>query len=186
MPPPYSHFPTSSSKSFFLLSSSTSSSFPPPFSSSFSPSCRPNLSSGKRCVLHQCYDNKANEWVTDDKCSNLPSPPSLCSKCRDFTSCPAVWSISGWTPCSRTCGRGYQYRSVSCIKPVDALNLISVPYDECPGNNIPTKIAHCAVKDCPPRFVTSKWGPVRSRMLCKYIDYYTKLLLYIDYYLRER
>lgn len=103
--------------------------------------------------------------------TRTPQPPSvpwspylgfpLCFLSR----CSWRWETSRWSECSRTCGEGYQYRTVRCWKML-APGFDSSVYDdlcESAGLARPMERKACKNKACGPQWELSEWSEVGGR-----------------------
>lgn len=78
--------------------------------------------------------------------------------------CSWRWETSRWSECSRTCGEGYQYRTVRCWKML-APGFDSSVYDdlcESAGLARPMERKACKNKACGPQWELSEWSEVGS------------------------
>lgn len=57
--------------------------------------------------------------------------------------CP-MWDVGTWSPCSKTCGRGFKRRLVRCITE----NGLNLPRDHCTGRRKPQELDLCNMKPC--------------------------------------
>lgn len=72
------------------------------------------------------YGQKSRDiWCVDlsrrnvsDALCNPESKPESSAACYG-SKCPSQWKHGDWSPCSRTCARGYQYRAVQCVGNTD-------------------------------------------------------------------
>ncbi|XP_074858770.1 ADAMTS-like protein 2 isoform X2 [Carettochelys insculpta] len=74
--------------------------------------------------------------------------------------CQPRWETSRWSECSRTCGEGYQYRTVRCWKML-APGFDSSVYDElCASAGLarPMERKACKNKACGPQWELSQWS----------------------------
>uniref|UniRef100_A0A8C4T133 Si:ch211-267e7.3 n=1 Tax=Erpetoichthys calabaricus TaxID=27687 RepID=A0A8C4T133_ERPCA len=79
--------------------------------------------------------------------------------------CPPRWETSRWSECSRTCGEGYQFRTVRCWKMM-APGFDSSVYDElCRNAELPRPIERkmCRNKGCGPQWEVSEWSECSAR-----------------------
>ena len=79
--------------------------------------------------------------------------------------CSWRWETSRWSECSRTCGEGYQYRTVRCWKML-APGFDSSVYDdlcESAGLARPMERKACKNKACGPQWELSEWSEVGSK-----------------------
>ena len=81
------------------------------------------------------------------------------------------WYVSGWRPCSRTCGKGVQTREIVCRQQVSRGQFNTLPDSQCTDAK-PTDPAtqDCNKIDCPAEKVPGDWSAVRNfssvNMLC--------------------
>lgn len=76
--------------------------------------------------------------------------------------CSWRWETSRWSECSRTCGEGFQYRTVRCWKML-APGFDSSVYDdlcEAAGLARPMERKACKNKACGPQWELSEWSEV--------------------------
>lgn len=72
------------------------------------------------------------------------------------------WETSRWSECSRTCGEGFQFRTVRCWKMM-APGFDSSVYDDlCHGAELHKPMARksCRTKSCGPQWEVSDWSEV--------------------------
>ncbi|NXP79938.1 ATL2 protein, partial [Ramphastos sulfuratus] len=97
--------------------------------------------------------------VDETYCDALTRPEPTHEFCtgRD---CQPRWETSRWSECSRTCGEGYQYRTVRCWKML-APGFDSSVYDdlcESAGLARPMERKACKNKACGPQWELSEWS----------------------------
>ncbi|NXY48569.1 ATL2 protein, partial [Ceuthmochares aereus] len=97
--------------------------------------------------------------VDETYCDALTRPEPTHEFCtgRD---CQPRWETSRWSECSRTCGEGYQYRTVRCWKML-APGFDSSVYDdlcESAGLARPMERKVCKNKACGPQWELSEWS----------------------------
>lgn len=97
--------------------------------------------------------------VDEAYCDALTRPEPTHEFCtgRD---CQPRWETSRWSECSRTCGEGYQYRTVRCWKML-APGFDSSVYDdlcESAGLARPIERKACKNKACGPQWELSEWS----------------------------
>ncbi|XP_010177000.1 PREDICTED: ADAMTS-like protein 2, partial [Mesitornis unicolor] len=102
--------------------------------------------------------------VDETYCDALTRPEPTHEFCtgRD---CQARWETSRWSECSRTCGEGYQYRTVRCWKML-APGFDSSVYDdlcESAGLARPMERKACKNKACGPQWELSEWSECSAR-----------------------
>ncbi|MFT7803655.1 A disintegrin and metalloproteinase with thrombospondin motifs 15-like, partial [Arapaima gigas] len=67
--------------------------------------------------------------------------PSSIQTCEE--SCP-TWDIGEWSPCSKSCGKGFKRRVLRCISHSAAL----LPREQCAGKKKPQELDFCTVRSC--------------------------------------
>ncbi|NXD87032.1 ATL2 protein, partial [Halcyon senegalensis] len=102
--------------------------------------------------------------VDETYCDALTRPEPTHEFCagRD---CQPRWETSRWSECSRTCGEGYQYRTVRCWKML-APGFDSSVYDdlcESAGLARPMERKACKNKACGPQWELSEWSECSAR-----------------------
>ncbi|XP_062973184.1 ADAMTS-like protein 2 [Elgaria multicarinata webbii] len=102
--------------------------------------------------------------VDEAYCDALTRPEPTHEFCagRD---CQPRWETSRWSECSRTCGEGYQYRTVRCWKML-APGFDSSVYDdmcESAGLARPMERKSCKNKACGPQWELSEWSECSAR-----------------------
>lgn len=73
------------------------------------------------------------------------------------------WYVSGWRPCSRTCGKGVQTREIVCRQEVSRGQFNTLPDSQCTDakpTDPPTQ--DCNKIDCPAEKVPGDWSAVRN------------------------
>ncbi|NXU96576.1 ATL2 protein, partial [Cettia cetti] len=102
--------------------------------------------------------------VDESYCDALTRPEPTHEFCtgRD---CQPRWETSRWSECSRTCGEGFQYRTVRCWRML-APGLDSSVYDdlcEAAGLARPMERKACKNKACGPQWELSEWSECSAR-----------------------
>ncbi|NXX48976.1 ATL2 protein, partial [Tricholaema leucomelas] len=102
--------------------------------------------------------------VDETYCDALTRPEPTHEFCtgRD---CQPRWETSRWSECSRTCGEGYQYRTVRCWKML-APGFDSSVYDDlCESSGLarPMERKACKNKACGPQWELSEWSECSAR-----------------------
>lgn len=67
-----------------------------------------------------------------------------------------AWQAAEFSPCSATCGGGYQVRRVSCARKRD---MEMVANGLCNTATMPAANQTCAPEPCPPGWLADSWGP---------------------------
>uniref|UniRef100_A0A3B3ZPJ7 PLAC domain-containing protein n=1 Tax=Periophthalmus magnuspinnatus TaxID=409849 RepID=A0A3B3ZPJ7_9GOBI len=102
--------------------------------------------------------------VEDSYCDSLTRPEPTHEFCTG-KECPARWETSGWSECSRTCGEGFQYRTVRCWKMLSP-GLDSSVYDSlCLSHDLhkPANRKVCSGQSCGPQWEVSEWSQCSAR-----------------------
>ena len=79
-----------------------------------------------------------------------------------FACClPSSWYVSGWRPCSKTCGKGAQTREVVCRQEVTRGKFQTLSDSKCTGNKPSDPVSRdCNKIDCPAENVPGDWSAV--------------------------
>ncbi|KFR14694.1 ADAMTS-like 2, partial [Opisthocomus hoazin] len=120
--------------------------------------CSSTCTSGISTSYAMCVRYDGVE-VDETYCDALTRPEPTHEFCtgRD---CQPRWETSRWSECSRTCGEGYQYRTVRCWKML-APGFDSSVYDdlcESTGLTRPMERKACKNKACGPQWELSEWS----------------------------
>lgn len=101
-------------------------------------------------------------WALDALCDGELQPLGLVLTVRPFFG--VSWKVGPWTPCSVSCGGGFQSRSVYCISSDGNGDQEAAEENQCAGlaGKPPTtqacNLQHCAVWSVEP------WGEVRCAL----------------------
>uniref|UniRef100_G1MV08 PLAC domain-containing protein n=1 Tax=Meleagris gallopavo TaxID=9103 RepID=G1MV08_MELGA len=125
--------------------------------------CSSTCTSGISASYAMCVRYDGVE-VDEAYCDALTRPEPTHEFCtgRD---CQPRWETSRWSECSRTCGEGYQYRTVRCWKML-APGFDSSVYDdlcESAGLARPIERKGCKNKACGPQWELSEWSECSAR-----------------------
>ncbi|NXR01913.1 ATL2 protein, partial [Sagittarius serpentarius] len=125
--------------------------------------CSSTCTSGISTSYAMCVRYDGVE-VDETYCDALTRPEPTHEFCtgRD---CQPRWETSRWSECSRTCGEGYQYRTVRCWKML-APGFDSSVYDdlcESAGLARPMERKACKNKACGPQWELSEWSECLAR-----------------------
>uniref|UniRef100_A0A673C1A0 Si:ch211-267e7.3 n=1 Tax=Sphaeramia orbicularis TaxID=375764 RepID=A0A673C1A0_9TELE len=102
--------------------------------------------------------------VDDSYCDSVTRPEPTHEFCTG-KECPPRWETSGWSECSRTCGEGFQYRTVRCWKMLSP-GLDSSVYDSlCLSHDLhkPANRKVCLGQSCGPQWEVSEWSECSAR-----------------------
>uniref|UniRef100_A0A803VMS0 PLAC domain-containing protein n=1 Tax=Ficedula albicollis TaxID=59894 RepID=A0A803VMS0_FICAL len=125
--------------------------------------CSSTCTSGISTSYAMCVRYDGVE-VDESYCDALTRPEPTHEFCtgRD---CQPRWETSRWSECSRTCGEGFQYRTVRCWKML-APGFDSSVYDElCEAAGLarPMERKACKNKACGPQWELSEWSECSAR-----------------------
>uniref|UniRef100_A0A8D2PEV3 PLAC domain-containing protein n=1 Tax=Zosterops lateralis melanops TaxID=1220523 RepID=A0A8D2PEV3_ZOSLA len=125
--------------------------------------CSSTCTSGISTSYAMCVRYDGVE-VDESYCDALTRPEPTHEFCtgRD---CQPRWETSRWSECSRTCGEGFQYRTVRCWKML-APGFDSSVYDdlcEAAGLARPMERKACKNKACGPQWELSEWSECSAR-----------------------
>ncbi|NXX86739.1 ATL2 protein, partial [Urocolius indicus] len=131
--------------------------------SAYAPCSSTCTSAGIRTSYAMCVRYDGVE-VDETYCDALTRPEPTHEFCtgRD---CQPRWETSRWSECSRTCGEGYQYRTVRCWKML-APGFDSSVYDDlCQSAGLarPMERKACKNKACGPQWELSEWSECSAR-----------------------
>ncbi|KAJ8397197.1 hypothetical protein AAFF_G00440310 [Aldrovandia affinis] len=85
----------------------------------------------------RCLDPQGRAAADCDP-AQRPAPMRACGD-----PCP-VWNIGDWSPCSKTCGKGFKRRSLRCVTETGLL----LPRDHCSGQRKPQELDFCVTRPC--------------------------------------
>ncbi|XP_010132266.1 PREDICTED: ADAMTS-like protein 2, partial [Buceros rhinoceros silvestris] len=125
--------------------------------------CSSTCTSGISTSYAMCVRYDGVE-VDETYCDALTRPEPTHEFCtgRD---CQPRWETSRWSECSRTCGEGYQYRTVRCWKMLAPGFDSSVYGDLCEAAGLarPMERKGCKNKACGPQWELSAWSECSAR-----------------------
>jgi len=106
----------------------------------------------------ECVLKEDLSYLNDAVCAKISAKPATQQNC-NTQSCAPAWYVSGWRPCSRTCGKGVQTRQVVCRQEVSRGKYKTVSDSKCSGAK-PTdpKSQDCNKIDCPAEYVPGAWS----------------------------
>ncbi|KAG9351670.1 hypothetical protein JZ751_022921 [Albula glossodonta] len=99
--------------------------------------CSVTCGSGQQRRLVQCLD--PNGKAASD-CDDTERPNSI-RVCGD--PCP-MWDIGEWSPCSKSCGKGFKRRVLRCVTQTGLL----LPREHCTGKRKPQELDFCSLPPC--------------------------------------
>ncbi|XP_030048190.1 A disintegrin and metalloproteinase with thrombospondin motifs 19 [Microcaecilia unicolor] len=113
---------------------------------------------GERKTLVSCTKimNKNVSIVDNKKCKDLMKPEPQIRKCNEQP-CQIRWTMTEWTPCSRSCGKGNQNRQVACTQQLRNGTLIRAQEKACPIPK-PSSAQRCEGQDCMTVWEAGVWS----------------------------
>ncbi|KAJ8012291.1 hypothetical protein DPEC_G00067140 [Dallia pectoralis] len=126
-------------------------------------SCSSTCNTGISTSYALCVRYDGTE-VEDTYCEAVTRPEPTHEFCTG-KECLARWETSRWSECSRTCGDGYQFRTVRCWKMM-APGFDSSVYDEmCVTAEMQKPMTHkeCKSQGCGPQWEVSDWSECSAR-----------------------
>ena len=78
---------------------------------------------------------------------------------RDESSSSCRWEVSPWRPCSKSCGPGLQYRSVTCMHQTRNGTTEESSSHLCPSDK-PSGVQNCIKKACHLNWMAGPWSQV--------------------------
>ncbi|XP_078379200.1 A disintegrin and metalloproteinase with thrombospondin motifs 6-like isoform X2 [Oculina patagonica] len=120
--------------------------------------CSEDCAGGTKTRKVQCKRKDDKSIVADAICERGSKKPQDEMPC-NTQACPAEWHLSGWSSCSKTCGRGVMKRKLSCrMKIRNPGDYKTVSGVRCKGPK-PTVLQKACFKEaCPAEWVPSPWG----------------------------
>ncbi|XP_078380418.1 A disintegrin and metalloproteinase with thrombospondin motifs 6-like isoform X1 [Oculina patagonica] len=121
-------------------------------------SCSHACAGGIQTRKVECVLKEDMSYLNDAVCAQISAKPDTQQAC-NTQSCPPVWYVSGWRPCSRTCGKGVQTRQVVCHQEETRGHFKTLSDSMCSGAK-PTdpESRDCNKIDCPAEFVPGGWS----------------------------
>ncbi|KAJ8368226.1 hypothetical protein SKAU_G00082540 [Synaphobranchus kaupii] len=99
--------------------------------------CSVSCGSGLQRRLVQCLNPHGKPATTCDYAQR----PSAMRSCGD--PCP-IWKIADWSPCSKTCGKGFKRRVLRCVTETGLL----LARDHCSHQKKPQELDFCVSRPC--------------------------------------
>uniref|UniRef100_A0AAR2L918 PLAC domain-containing protein n=1 Tax=Pygocentrus nattereri TaxID=42514 RepID=A0AAR2L918_PYGNA len=125
--------------------------------------CSSTCTTGISTSYALCVKYDGSE-VDESYCDTLTRPEPTHEFCTG-KECPPRWETSRWSECSRTCGEGFQFRTVRCWKMM-APGFDSSVYDDlCHDAELQKPMARkaCKSKSCGPQWEVSDWSQCSAR-----------------------
>ncbi|XP_041031045.1 A disintegrin and metalloproteinase with thrombospondin motifs 17 isoform X1 [Carcharodon carcharias] len=120
--------------------------------------CSVQCGGGERKTIVHCTKiiNKTLVVVNDSGCQNLARPDPQVRKC-NIHPCQSRWVGGDWTPCSSTCGKGTQFRNVTCVYQLQNGTYFNTRNLYCLGPK-PSTVQGCEGRDCLTLWEASDWS----------------------------
>ncbi|MBN3302554.1 ATS15 metalloproteinase, partial [Amia calva] len=99
--------------------------------------CSVTCGNGLQKRMVECLDGDGKS-ATDCDSTQRPNDIRLCGD-----PCP-VWDIGDWSPCSKTCGKGFKRRVLRCMTQTGLL----LPRDHCTSKKKPQELDFCTLRPC--------------------------------------
>ncbi|KAM7451841.1 metalloendopeptidase [Porites harrisoni] len=116
--------------------------------------CSKSCASGIRTRTRWCVVKDDQSPVDASACGGPPEETEPCNT----QPCPAKW-VMKWTPCSKTCGKGKQVHTTTCLQRVNETSLRE--NDTCKDsrpNPPPVLVRFCNEYPCPPQWIVGNWS----------------------------
>ncbi|XP_068685317.1 A disintegrin and metalloproteinase with thrombospondin motifs 6-like [Montipora foliosa] len=124
--------------------------------------CSQSCAVGVQTRTVECISTGDMSYLNDAVCARHSIKPAKERECNS-QSCSPHWYVSGWRPCSRTCGKGVQIRQILCREQVTREHFNTVPNSKCTETK-PSELVtrDCNKIDCPPDNVPGEWSACSS------------------------
>ncbi|XP_066943265.1 ADAMTS-like protein 2 [Macrobrachium rosenbergii] len=125
----------------------------------FTPCSKP-CGGGNQTTILSCERRRKKTVVSDRRCEHLPRPKTHTIMC-NLKPCSAAWSPGEWSPCSVTCGMGFQTRPLVCKQQISPTFTMVVPEGACSSPPAVPTSQVCEMGRCPstsPEWDTGPWS----------------------------
>lgn len=120
--------------------------------------CTHSCAGGIQIRTVECILQTDATYLNDAVCEKTTPKPAKQQDC-NTQSCPPTWYVSGWRPCSKTCGKGAQTREVVCRQEVTRGKFQTLSDSKCTGNKPSDPVSRdCNKIDCPAENVPGDWS----------------------------
>lgn len=120
--------------------------------------CSQTCAVGIQTRTVECVSTEDNLYLNEAVCGRHSAKPATVQQCNTHT-CSPSWYVSGWRPCSKTCGKGVQKRQILCRQQVTRDHTNTLPDSKCTApkpNDAVTR--DCNKIDCPAENVPGEWS----------------------------
>ncbi|KAK3799071.1 hypothetical protein RRG08_051354 [Elysia crispata] len=120
--------------------------------------CSKSCLGGTQETLLECVNQLDGSTHSPEHCQFAESVAIERRVCNDIP-CPQRWRIGDFGECSTTCGGGYMYRKVRCIKQVDITHdrVVQLPNMMC-EQPMPLRVRECNTQYCPANWASGLWS----------------------------
>ncbi|KAK2168208.1 hypothetical protein LSH36_19g03030 [Paralvinella palmiformis] len=123
--------------------------------------CSRPCGEGEQKTVIVCVKVTSQAIVTDNNCDNALKPQTQSIPCNTHT-CPPAWEVGSWGPCSTTCDRGQQTRTVECKQRVSKAVQLSVSATRCQHLRKPSIVKACNEDKLCVRWEVGDWSKCSS------------------------
>jgi len=121
-------------------------------------SCSHACAGGIQTRKVECVAIEDMSYLKDAVCVQHSPKPATEQPCNTH-SCDPIWYVSGWRPCSRTCGKGVQTREIVCRQQVSRGQFNTLPDSQCTdAKPADPATQDCNKIDCPAEKVPGDWS----------------------------
>lgn len=92
--------------------------------------CTQDCAGGYRTRLVECVRKDDGSYVNDKVCLRSGAKAAVQQAC-NTQPCQPEWYLSGWRPCSKTCGKGIQLRTIVCRRKISQDHYETVDESSC-------------------------------------------------------
>lgn len=107
--------------------------------------CSKECGFGRKHRSIHCVDYIKGTILDEKFCQS--KKPKTTRRCAEFP-CPFTWTNEPWSPCSTSCGPGYQTRRVVCQAVSKEGWILKGEVYGCKSHDMPTSRQHCNMGDC--------------------------------------
>ncbi|CAH1794399.1 unnamed protein product [Owenia fusiformis] len=118
--------------------------------------CTEKCGGGYEHSEYHCVEENSGEVADPWRCRKS-TKPTKSRQCNTFGCTKYRWKASEYKECTATCGNGWQYRRIDCIKVQDNKE-ISLWHGYCNHTEIPESEKTCNIIPCPGNWHWDDWG----------------------------